>query len=191
MDAKRIARHIVRAAVRLPAWAKGLSVPEKHQLRIALDTVENPSKALLGGPSAEEAEEIVMMLKDRASGKQGSDRMAGGVKRWLENVSVDMGFGGEINNEVMAEGQRRWDQPEAGAEEDNGEKVVAAAAEMATKMRTIADRLDRLTSLRQGEGGAPMKLPETIDLFRGAFMSIESLIFDKKKLLDAIQYPHP
>ncbi len=36
-----------------------LSVPDKHQKKIAIDTVKNPMKALLGGPSAEEAEEIL------------------------------------------------------------------------------------------------------------------------------------
>ena len=32
------------------------------------------------------------------------------MKRWLEEISVDMGYGGEINDEVMAEGQRRLDE---------------------------------------------------------------------------------
>lgn len=36
--------------------------------------------------------------------------VAGGMKRWLEDVSVDMGAGGVINDEVMAEGQRRLDR---------------------------------------------------------------------------------
>lgn len=29
------------------------------------------------------------------------------IKRWLEEVSDDMGHGGEINDEVLAEGNRR------------------------------------------------------------------------------------
>jgi len=29
------------------------------------------------------------------------------MKRVLEDISVEMGFGGEINEEVMAEGERR------------------------------------------------------------------------------------
>ena len=37
-------------------------VGDKHQKKIAIDTVKNPSKALLGGPSPEEAEKI---LKDK------------------------------------------------------------------------------------------------------------------------------
>jgi len=61
-----ITRRIITSAVRLPSWAKGLSVPDKHQLRIALDTIENPSKALLGGPSVDEAKEIVAMLRERS-----------------------------------------------------------------------------------------------------------------------------
>jgi len=53
----------VSARVRVPSWARKLSVPEKHQLQIALDTVENPAKALLGGPSVEEAKEIIERFK--------------------------------------------------------------------------------------------------------------------------------
>ncbi len=34
---------------------------------------------------------------------------AGAMKRWLEEVSVEMGLDGEINEDVMAEGQRRLD----------------------------------------------------------------------------------
>jgi len=33
--------------------------------------------------------------------------LAGAMKRVLEDISVEMGFGGEINEEVLAEGQRR------------------------------------------------------------------------------------
>ena len=32
----------------------------------------------------------------------------GYVKRFLENLSVEMGFDGEITDEVMAEGERRF-----------------------------------------------------------------------------------
>lgn len=39
-----------------------LSTAQSHQLKIALDTVRNPSKALLGGPSLAEAREIVRKL---------------------------------------------------------------------------------------------------------------------------------
>jgi len=106
---------IRNGAIRLPAWAKGLSVPDKHQLRIALDTIENPLKALLGGPSVEEAKEIVTMLKNRSGGRRSSVNarmaarmiVAGAMKRWLEDVSVDMGLDGDINDDVIAEGQRR------------------------------------------------------------------------------------
>lgn len=41
---------------------EGKDVPSKHQEKIAKDTVKNPDKALLGGPSVEEAEK---MLKDK------------------------------------------------------------------------------------------------------------------------------
>ena len=34
--------------------------PDFHQHKIALDTVKNPAKGLLGGPTAKEAEEILM-----------------------------------------------------------------------------------------------------------------------------------
>ena len=39
--------------------ARSLTVPDRHQLRILKDTVKNPMKGLLGGPSAEEAEKIL------------------------------------------------------------------------------------------------------------------------------------
>ena len=39
-----------------------LSVAESHQLKIALDTVRNPNKALLGGPSLSEAKAIIAKL---------------------------------------------------------------------------------------------------------------------------------
>lgn len=35
--------------------------------------------------------------------------VAGAMKRMLEDISVEMGLGGEINDEVVAEGQRRLD----------------------------------------------------------------------------------
>jgi len=35
------------------------STPDKHQLKIAIDTVKNPSKSLLGGPSVEEAKDML------------------------------------------------------------------------------------------------------------------------------------
>ena len=44
---------------------KVLSVPERHQLRIALETIKNPAKALLGPPNVEEAKEIVYRLTGR------------------------------------------------------------------------------------------------------------------------------
>jgi len=33
--------------------------------------------------------------------------LAGAMKRILEDISVEMGYGGGINEEVMAEGERR------------------------------------------------------------------------------------
>lgn len=38
---------------------KAKTVSEKHQLKILRDTVRNPLKSLLGGPTAKEAEEIL------------------------------------------------------------------------------------------------------------------------------------
>ena len=39
---------------------KPRSVPDRHQLKVLIDTVKNPLKGkFLGGPSAEEAEEIL------------------------------------------------------------------------------------------------------------------------------------
>ena len=34
--------------------------------------------------------------------------MMGQVKRWLEDLSVEMGYSGEITDEVMEEGLKRW-----------------------------------------------------------------------------------
>ena len=39
-----------------------MTVAEKHQLKILKDTVRNPAKALMGGPTEREAEQ---MLKER------------------------------------------------------------------------------------------------------------------------------
>lgn len=41
------------------------------------------------------------------------------MKRYAENVSVDMGFEGEINDEVLAEAQRRLDEAEARRDQNN------------------------------------------------------------------------
>jgi len=60
------------------------------------------------------------------------------MKRYAEEVSVSMGFGGEINDEVLAEAQRRLD---AGQVE--------------------SERLARLTA---GEHGAEECLRQTGDL---------------------------
>jgi hypothetical protein len=46
-----------------PRKKRQLSVPEQHQLKIARDTIKNPMKGkFLGGPSLEEAQEIVARL---------------------------------------------------------------------------------------------------------------------------------
>lgn len=37
-----------------------MTTADQHQLRILKDTVRNPFKGLLGGPTAEEAEEILL-----------------------------------------------------------------------------------------------------------------------------------
>jgi hypothetical protein len=39
-----------------------LNPAQWHQLKVALDTVRNPDKALLGGPSVKEAKEIIARL---------------------------------------------------------------------------------------------------------------------------------
>jgi len=38
---------------------KPSGVADKHQLKIAIDTVKNPAKGMMGGPSAEEAEKTL------------------------------------------------------------------------------------------------------------------------------------
>jgi hypothetical protein len=42
--------------------SKNKDVPSKHQLKIAIDTVKNPNKSMLGGPSEQEA---IKILKDK------------------------------------------------------------------------------------------------------------------------------
>lgn len=37
-----------------------LSIPDRHQKRICIETVFQPMKAFLGGPSVEEAEKILL-----------------------------------------------------------------------------------------------------------------------------------
>lgn len=39
---------------------KAVDVADNHQKKICIDTVKNPAKGFLGGPSAEEAEKILM-----------------------------------------------------------------------------------------------------------------------------------
>lgn len=41
------------------------------------------------------------------------------MKRYAEQVSVEMGFGGEINDEVLAEAQRRLDETEVESSDEN------------------------------------------------------------------------
>lgn len=36
-----------------------VTVCEKHEIKVCTDTVKNPAKALLGGPTAEEAEKTL------------------------------------------------------------------------------------------------------------------------------------
>jgi hypothetical protein len=38
---------------------KSLSIPDRHQRKIAIDTVRNPMKGMLGGMNAAEAESIL------------------------------------------------------------------------------------------------------------------------------------
>jgi hypothetical protein len=40
-------------------FLQAVSVADRHQLKILRDTVKNPLKGMLGGPSAEEAEQIL------------------------------------------------------------------------------------------------------------------------------------
>ena len=56
-------------------------VGDKHQKKIAIDTVKNPSKSLLGGPSPEEAEKI---LKDKFGM---SDKQIQKLKEGLRGLS--------------------------------------------------------------------------------------------------------
>ena len=59
-----------------------LSVPEKHQLRIARDTVKNPDKALLGGPSVEEAKKIIAKLTSKKDQPKKKVKESSGYPEW-------------------------------------------------------------------------------------------------------------
>lgn len=57
------------------------------------------------------------------------------TKRWLEELSVEMGFGGEITDEVMAEGKSRMESPPERA--DDPVDLIARTGEL---IEAIADR---------------------------------------------------
>lgn len=48
-----------------------------------------------------------------------TEKKMGAMKRYAEDVSVDMGFEGEINDEVLMEAQRRLDEAEARRDQNN------------------------------------------------------------------------
>lgn len=56
------------------------------------------------------------------------------TKRWLEELSVEMGFGGEITDEVMAEGKSRMEGSERA---DDPIDLVVRSGEL---IEAIADR---------------------------------------------------
>lgn len=69
----------------------------------------------------------------------------GMVKRWLENLSVEMGYGGEINDEVLTEGEKRMSAapaPQAAAaaagDESQLGKIKAAVKEFEGEQRKYA-----------------------------------------------------
>jgi len=62
---------------------------------------------LSGGLSVEGHERIYGPLGRPKSSTTQREREAGMMKRWLEDISVELGHDGEINDEVLAEGRRR------------------------------------------------------------------------------------
>ena len=67
-------------------------VGDKHQKKIAIDTVKNPSKSLLGGPSPEEAEKILkdkFGMSDKQIAKLKGDSTSDEAKRILKIYNKD------------------------------------------------------------------------------------------------------
>ncbi len=60
----------------------GMSVPDQHQHRIAVDTVKNPMKGFLGGPNAAQAEAILR-------NKYGyNDAAINRIKNWVNEPKI-------------------------------------------------------------------------------------------------------
>lgn len=68
------------------------------------------------------------------------------MKRWLEDISVEMGYGGGINEAVMAEGQRRLvGPPAAGLPQEPPQRTPA---EEEARLRGLRDEQLRSISSR-------------------------------------------
>jgi len=59
------------------------------------------------------------------------------MKRWLEEISVQMGYGGEINDAVMAEGQRQME----GTDDGRSSNQTSNRTESATRQQTVGEPL--------------------------------------------------
>ena len=57
--ALKVAARFVSSKTAGESAVKPKNVPDRHQLKILIDTVKNPAKGFLGGPDAEESEEIL------------------------------------------------------------------------------------------------------------------------------------
>jgi hypothetical protein len=85
------------------AWLRGEDAPPGE-----VDRALSELQSLLDDevPSPGERRHVAG-LKARLEAERRAARTAGAMKRTLETLSEEMGFGGAINDEVMAEGQRR------------------------------------------------------------------------------------
>jgi hypothetical protein len=81
------------------------NVFNRHQLKILLDTVKNPNKSLLGGPSAEEAEEILkkkFKYTDAQIKKLKDGISKTSAKKTPKEKAKELGLSGAVAEKVIA-----------------------------------------------------------------------------------------
>ncbi len=121
------------------------NVGDKHQKKIAIDTVKNPSKALLGGPSAKEAEET-LRTKFGYSDKQ--------IAKLKESINEGLHFWVEpLANGIY---EVRNDRGDIHDVYDSGEEARKVAAELNAEYGKVDEniaRIKELAGLKEANGG--------------------------------------
>lgn len=96
----------------------------------------------------------------------------GMVKRWLENISVEMGYGGEINDEVLTEGEKRMSA--APAPRDAAAAAPAGDESQLSKIKAAVKEFEA-TQSKYSKYGARDTEPD------GVFQSLLVRAFKGKK----------